>query len=100
MLKVLERFDLAGLEHNGPEHGYVLSAALAWAGVTRFRYLSDPEHNVVPVDELLSDAQADETAARIRRASCRTPSRSGSRAGRPSSSSSTRTATASASPTR
>ena len=67
MLKVLERFDLAGLEHNGPEHGFLLSATLAWAGVTRFRYLSDPEHNDVPVEELLSDAQADETAARIRR---------------------------------
>jgi gamma-glutamyltranspeptidase/glutathione hydrolase len=67
MLKVLERFDLAGLEHNGPEHGFILSAALAWAGVTRFRYLSDPEHNVVPVDELLSEEQADGTAARIRR---------------------------------
>ena len=67
MLKVLERFDLSGLEHNGPEHGFLLSATLAWAGVTRFRYLSDPEHNDVPVEELLSDAQADETAARIRR---------------------------------
>jgi gamma-glutamyltranspeptidase / glutathione hydrolase len=66
MLKVLERFDLSGLEHNGPEHGYLLSAALAWAGVTRFNYLSDPEHNDVPVERLLSDEHADEVAARIR----------------------------------
>ncbi len=66
MLKVLERFELGGLEHNGPEHGFLVSAALAWGGVTRFRYLSDPEHNEVPVDELLSDAHADEIAARIR----------------------------------
>ncbi len=66
MLKVLERFELSGLEHNGPEHGFLLSATLAWAGVTRFRYLSDPEHNEIPVDELLSDAHADAVAARIR----------------------------------
>ena len=66
MLKVLERFELGGLEHNGPEHAFVLSATLAWAGVTRFRYLSDPEQNEIPVDELLSDAHADEVEARIR----------------------------------
>jgi len=65
LLKVLERFDLARLEHNGPRHGFLLSAALAWAGVTRFRYLSDPEHGEIPVDELLSDAQADRIAAKI-----------------------------------
>ncbi len=65
LLKVLERFEIAGLEHNGPRHGFILSAALAWAGVTRFRYLSDPEHNDVPVDELLSDARADEIVGEI-----------------------------------
>ena len=66
MLKVLERFDLSTLEHNGPQHGFLTSAVLAWAGVTRFNYLSDPEDNDVPVERLLSDAHADETAARIR----------------------------------
>ncbi|MDH4176692.1 MAG: gamma-glutamyltransferase [Thermoleophilia bacterium] len=66
MLKVLERFELRGLEHNGPEHGFLVSAALAWGGVTRFRHLSDPEHSEVPVDHLLSDDVADEVAARIR----------------------------------
>jgi gamma-glutamyltranspeptidase/glutathione hydrolase len=65
ILKVLERFDLARLEHNGPHHGFVISAALAWAGATRFRHLGDPEQNDVPVDELLSDAHADEIAAKI-----------------------------------
>ncbi len=66
MLKVLDRFDLASLDHNGPEHGYLISAALAWGGVTRFRHLSDPEHTDVPVADLLSDEHADEVAARIR----------------------------------
>jgi gamma-glutamyltranspeptidase/glutathione hydrolase len=66
MLKVLERFELSGLEHNGPEHGFLVSAALAWGGVTRFRHLSDPEYADVPVDRLLSEEHADEIAARIR----------------------------------
>ncbi len=66
MLKVLERFDVASLEHNGPEHGFLLAATLAWGGVTRFNHLGDPEQNDVPVDELLSDAHADAIAARIR----------------------------------
>lgn len=66
MLKVLERFELGGLEHNGPEHGFLVSAALAWGGVTRFRHLSDPEYADVPVEHLLSDAHADEIAGRIR----------------------------------
>jgi gamma-glutamyltranspeptidase/glutathione hydrolase len=66
MLKVLERFELGELEHNGPEHAWLVSAVLAWGGVTRFRYLADPEHSGVPVDHLLSDAHADELASRIR----------------------------------
>lgn len=66
MLKVLERFELAGLEHNGPEHAWLVSAAMAWGGVTRFRHLGDPEQNDVPVEELLSDAHADAIEARIR----------------------------------
>ncbi len=66
MLKVLERFEPSSLEHNGPEHGFLLSAVLAWGGVTRFRYLGDPEQTEVPVEELLSDARADAIANRIR----------------------------------
>lgn len=65
-LKVVERFELGGLEHNGPEHAFLVSAALAWSGVTRFRHLSDPEYADVPVEHLLSDSHADEVAARIR----------------------------------
>lgn len=66
MLKVLERFDLSGLEHNGPQHAYAIAAVLAWGGVTRFRHLSDPDYMQVPLDELLSDAHADSVAAKIR----------------------------------
>lgn len=65
MLKALERFDLGRLEHNGPEHAFLVAAALAWGGVTRFNHLSDPEAHEAPVEELLSDAHADRVAARI-----------------------------------
>jgi gamma-glutamyltranspeptidase/glutathione hydrolase len=65
-LKILERFDLAALDHNGPEHAWILTAALAWVGVTRGRHLTDPAFREVPVDHLLSDAYLDEIADRIR----------------------------------
>ncbi|GAB2972125.1 gamma-glutamyltransferase [Amycolatopsis acidiphila] len=67
ILKVLERFDLAKLEHNGPEHAFLVGAALAWAGVIRFRYLADPKYQEVPLEWLLSDAYTDEIAGHLRR---------------------------------
>ncbi len=67
VLKVLEQFDLGALEHNGPEHGFIVGAALAWAGVTRGRHLTDPAFADVPVEHLLSDEHAAEVADRIRR---------------------------------
>jgi gamma-glutamyltranspeptidase / glutathione hydrolase len=66
-LKILERFDLAALDHNGPEHAWLLTAALAWVGVTRGHHLADPAFREVPVDHLLSDTHLDELADRIRR---------------------------------
>ncbi len=67
ILKVLERFDLSRLEHNGPEHAFIVGAALAWAGVTRGNHLTDPAFSPVPVQELLSDEYCDGIAERIRR---------------------------------
>lgn len=67
ILKFLERFDLASLEHNGPEHAFIVAAALAWAGVTRGNHLADPAFHDVPVEHLLSDEYCDEIADRIRR---------------------------------
>ncbi len=67
ILNVLEQFDLSKLEHNGPEHGFIVAAALAWAGVTRGNYLADPEFADVPVERLLSKEYAAEIADRIRR---------------------------------
>ena len=42
ILKVLERFELSKLEHNGPEHAFIVGAALAWAGVLyTYRWFDD-----------------------------------------------------------
>lgn len=67
ILKVLERFDLKSMEHNGPEHAFLVAGALAWAGVTRGNHLTDPTFRHVPVDELLSDEYCDDIADRLRR---------------------------------
>ncbi|HET9026163.1 MAG TPA: gamma-glutamyltransferase [Trueperaceae bacterium] len=67
ILNVLEQFDLSQLDHNGPEHGYIVAAALAWAGVTRGKYLADPRFADVPVHHLLSKEYAAEVADAIRR---------------------------------
>ena len=66
MLKVLEHFDLAALEYGGPDHYYLLGAAMSWAATTRFRHLQDPAHGDVPVDELLSDAHIDGIVEAVR----------------------------------
>ncbi len=67
MLNVLEHFDLSSMDHNAPEHAYIISATLAWAGVTRFRHLADPRHWDVPTEHLLSMEYAGEIADCIRR---------------------------------
>ena len=67
MLNVLGFFDLSSLEHNGPEHAYIIAATLSWAGVTRFRHLADPRFWDVPAEKLLSSERAEEIADRVRR---------------------------------
>ena len=67
MLNVLEFFDLSSMEHNGPDHAYIIAATLSWAGVTRFRHLADPRFWNVPIDQLLSTRHAETIAAKIKR---------------------------------
>ncbi|MBX3140533.1 MAG: gamma-glutamyltransferase [Trueperaceae bacterium] len=67
ILNILEQFDLSSMEHNGPEHAFIVGGALAWAGVTRGRHLADPAYRDVPVAELLSKEYAADIAERIRR---------------------------------
>ncbi len=66
ILRILERFDLASLGHNTPEYIRVLAEAMKIAGRDKERHIGDPDFLPPPLDHLLSDAYADECAARIR----------------------------------
>ena len=66
-LNILEQFDLGALDHTGPDHAYIVAAALSWVGVTRGSHLTDPAFNPVPTEELLSKDHAARIAERIRR---------------------------------
>jgi gamma-glutamyltranspeptidase / glutathione hydrolase len=78
MLRILERFDLTALGHNAPEYIRVVAEVMKIAGRDKDRHIGDPDFIAPPIDRLLSDAYADDCAARIRRGE-RTPlSRTGS----------------------
>src|SRR6185437_7780990 len=63
MLRTVERFDLARLDPVQRVHVMVEAKKLAF--LDRERYGTDPRHGEVPIEHLLSDAHADESAARI-----------------------------------
>jgi len=65
-LKLLERFDLTKLGHNSAEYVSLLAEAMKIATRDKDTRITDPRFIPVPVDELLSDAYADECAALIR----------------------------------
>jgi gamma-glutamyltranspeptidase/glutathione hydrolase len=66
MLHILERFDLTALGHNAPEYIRVIAEAMKIAGGDKDRHIGDPDFVAPPLERLLSDAYADECAARIR----------------------------------
>jgi gamma-glutamyltranspeptidase / glutathione hydrolase len=68
MLRILERFDLTALGHNAPEYIRVIAEVMKIAGGDKDRHIGDPDFVPPPLERLLSDAYADECAARIRRA--------------------------------
>ena len=63
MLRTVERFDLARLDPVQLVHVMVEAKKLAF--LDRERHGTDPRHGEVPIERLLSDAHADESAARI-----------------------------------
>ena len=67
MLRILERLDLVALDHNGPEYVRVLAEAMKIAGRDKDLHIGDPDFVPPPLERLLSDAYAEECAARIRR---------------------------------
>jgi len=62
MLNVLEGYDIGSLEHNGPDYLHLLLEAKKAAFSDRDYFITDPEFEKVPVEELLSK----EYAAKIR----------------------------------
>lgn len=66
MLRILERFDLAGLGHNTPAYIKVVAEAMKISGIDKERYVGDPEFAPIPTERLLSDGYADECATKIR----------------------------------
>jgi gamma-glutamyltranspeptidase/glutathione hydrolase len=67
ILRMLERFDLAAFEHNSAEYIAVVAEAMKIAGADKDRFIGDPDFIAPPLERLLSDAYADECAAKIRR---------------------------------
>jgi gamma-glutamyltranspeptidase/glutathione hydrolase len=67
MLRILERFDLTALGHNAPDYIRVIAEAMKIAGGDKDRHIGDPDFVAPPLERLLSDAYADECAARIGR---------------------------------
>lgn len=67
MLRILERFDLAGLGHNSPDYIRVVAEAMKIAGLDKEEHIGDPDFLTPPIEMLLSDAYADACATRIKR---------------------------------
>ena len=66
ILRILERFDLTALDHNGADYIAIIAETMKIAGGDKDRFISDPDFVTPPLDRLLSDAYADECAAKIR----------------------------------
>lgn len=66
MLNILSRFDHAGLDPAGADRFHLQTEASRLAYQVRDAFVADPAFADVPVDELLSDAFADDLCARIR----------------------------------
>ncbi len=64
-LNILERFDVAALEHNSPEFVHLLAEAMKLAFVDEDAFNTGKEDVPVPLDRLLSPEYAAEQAARV-----------------------------------
>jgi gamma-glutamyltranspeptidase/glutathione hydrolase len=64
-LRILERFDLRALDHNGPDHLHLVAEALRAAFADWKTRTGDPAFVDNPTDELLSDDRIDALASAI-----------------------------------
>lgn len=60
ILKTLEGYDLASMEHNSPEYLHRFIEATKYAYQHAYQYVTDPAFLDIPVDKLLSKEAADE----------------------------------------
>lgn len=65
ILNTLGKFDLRSMGHNSTEALHTLIEASRHAFADRYYHLGDPDFEPVPVEGLLSDAYAQQTAGRI-----------------------------------
>lgn len=65
MLKILEPFDLADMDHNSGDYLHLLIEAKKLAYEDRARFYADPDFYDVPIDALLSDAYVTRQRDRI-----------------------------------
>ena len=59
MLNILQGYDVAGMDHNGPEYLHTLVEAKKMAFADRDRFITDPDVEKVPVETMLSREYAD-----------------------------------------
>ena len=65
MLRILETYDLASMEHNSAEYLHLLIEAKKLAYEDRARFYADPDFYDVPIEDLLSDDYVAKQCARI-----------------------------------
>lgn len=63
ILNILERFDLAGMDHNSPRYVHLLTEATKLAMADREAWIGDPRHFDVPIKALSSKEFAAKRAA-------------------------------------
>ncbi len=63
ILNILERFDLAGMDHNSPRYVHLLTEATKLAMADREAWIGDPRHFEVPIQALSSKEFAAKRAA-------------------------------------
>jgi len=74
MLNILEGYDISKLKPNSPEYLHLLIEAKKAAFEDRDRFITDPEFEKIPVDQLLSREYAKKIRAKIKKDEACSPS--------------------------
>ena len=74
MLNILEGYDISSLKHNSSEYLHLLSEAKKAAFCDRDSFITDPDFEKVPVDQLLSKGYAGKLREKIDRKKAKVPS--------------------------